>query len=108
MFQSHAGSIEGFLRQPQLLLRERFNPTLVRLRSVWDGLRDPRLEFQSHAGSIEAILRMRKRGWSFPFQSHAGSIEEALQRLRALAEQGFNPTLVRLRQADREANRPLA
>ena len=101
-----------------------FNPTLVRLRLPPDrGVPGPADQFQSHAGSIEALPHAA-RGAAGPqeFQSHAGSIEasafgsgsrdhatfqshagsiEALddERLARWRRLRFNPTLVRLRQA---------
>ena len=77
VFQSHAGSIEAFVRLGQV----------VQLTT-----------FQSHAGSIEARPKMGCGKFSTVFQSHAGSIEASLL-LGPLAYYivRFNPTLVRLR-----------
>ena len=63
-----------------------FNPTLVRLRRIWDGKAPLVLgEFQSHAGSIEA----------------PNIIEAWGIKLR------FNPTLVRLRQEKAQRHRQI-
>ena len=60
---------------------ECFNPTLVRLRP------------SARASTPEAVRRT--------FQSHAGSIEAATLLPKPVSPtKGFNPTLVRLRQAD--------
>ena len=77
-----------------------FNPTLVRLRpySIDTG-RLAIIQFQSHAGSIEALNTLRALFAHMSlFQSHAGSIEaKSACRRNQFTNEGFNPTLVRLR-----------
>ncbi len=55
--------------------------------------------FQSHAGSIEGSWAGWRMNLSPAFQSHAGSIEVGHPAEDLIPIRGFNPTLVRLRNA---------
>ena len=86
-----------------------FNPTLVRLRRLWIHRdREWSSLFQSHAGSIEAIpVSGISRSPRPRFQSHAGSIEAGpWAYVGDEADDGFNPTLVRLRPVTRNRAPP--
>jgi len=76
----------------------RFNPTLVRLKEEQENVRATQpAQFQSHTGSIKRKHYITKKHKDCRFQSHTGSIKSLMQVTFGAVEDGFNPTLVRLK-----------